>query len=50
MKILVNNILENRNLDKNRGSLVLSNILFYIKKTNLLRQRLLTNEYKLNSL
>ena len=46
--ILVNNFLEKRNLDNNRGSLVVNNLQYYKKKTNLLRQRLLTNECKPN--
>ena len=47
--ILVNNVLEKRNLDKNRGSLIVNEVQFYKKNTNLLRQRLLTNECKPNS-
>ena len=49
--ILVNNFLEKENLDKNRGSLVEKDLQFYKKRLmiNLLRQVLLTNEYKPNS-
>ena len=49
MMILVNNVLEKRNLYKNRGSLAIKDLQFYKKKTNLLYQRLLTNECKPNS-
>ena len=48
--ILLNNFLEKRNLDKNKGILVVNKLLFYKNETNLLCQRLLTNEYKPNSL
>ena len=41
------NFVEKRNLHKSRGSLVVNNLLF-IKKANLLRQRLLTNELNLS--
>ena len=47
MMVLVNNFLEKRNLDKN--SRVVNDLPFYKKKTNLLRQRFLTNECKPNS-
>ena len=50
MMILINNFLEKENLDNNRGSLVVNDLQFYKKKTNLLRQRLLTNQCKPNSL
>ena len=45
MMILVN-VLEKRNLDNNTGSLAVSDLQFYKKKTNLLHQSLLTNECK----
>ena len=45
--ILVNNFPEKENLDKNRGYLVVNDLQFYKKR--LLRQRLLTNEWKPNS-
>ena len=50
MTILVNIFLEKENLDKNRGrgSLVVNDLQSYKKKTNLFRQRLLTNECKPN--
>ena len=47
--ILIDNSLEKRNLDKSRGSLLVNDLLFDKKKTNLLRHGLLTNECKPNS-
>ena len=41
------NFFEKRSLHKSRGSLVVNNVLF-IKKANLLRQRLLTNKLNLS--
>ena len=41
--------LEKRNPDNNSGSLIVNDLLFYKNKTNLLRQRLLTNQCKSNS-
>ena len=41
------NFFEKRSLHKSRGSLVVNNVLF-IKKANLLRQRLLTSKLNLS--
>ena len=49
MMILKDNFLERKNIDKNRGTLVVSDLLFYAKRLIYCTNALLTNECKPNS-